>query len=158
MQGNQKVLDMLNEVLTNEITGINQYFLHAKMCENWGYHHLYDFNEKNSIEEMKHAENIIERMLFLEGIPIMGKDKLNIGKEVKQQLENDYNLEKNAIKKLQEGIGLCVEVGDAGSRELLEHILIDEERHANDLEEQLQQIKDMGIENYLSIQVKKAED
>jgi len=157
MQGDSKIIGALNEILMAEITGINQYFIHAKMCENWGYKSLYDFNEKNSVEEMKHAEVIIERLLFLEGAPVMNSDKLHIGSKVKDQLENDYELEKSAIQRLQKYISLCVEVGDAGTRELLERILVDEERHANDLEEHLQQIKDMGIENYLSMQVTKSE-
>ncbi|HHT9138405.1 MAG TPA: bacterioferritin [Candidatus Wunengus sp. YC60] len=157
MKGNPKVLEALNEALKAEITAINQYFVHAKMCENWGYHSLYEFNEKNSIEEMKHAEKLLERMLFLEGVPKMEKDKLNIGKNVKEQLENDYELEKAAIQRLQQAIKLCFDQSDGGSRELLEHILLDEENHANDQEAYLQEIKDMGIENFLSTQVSKKE-
>ena len=157
MQGNQKVIEILNEVLAAEITAINQYFIHAKMGENWGYGQLYEFNEENSIEEMKHAEKLIERILFLEGIPSMNKDKLNIGKTVQDQLENDYALEKAAIKRLQSGIMSCDQLGDAGSSDLLEHILIDEENHANELESLLQQIKDMGVQNFLTLQVGKQE-
>jgi len=127
--------------------------VHAKMCENWGYQSLYEFNEKNSIEEMKHAEKLLERMLYLEGIPKMEKDKLNIGKNAKEQLENDYALEKAAIQRLQKSITLCDSLGDAGSSDLLEHILLDEENHANDQEAYLQEIKDMGIENFLSTQI-----
>lgn len=153
MKGNPKVIETLNEVLKAEITAINQYFVHAKMCENWGYHSLYELNEKNSIEEMKHAEKLLERMLYLEGIPKMEKDKLNIGKNVKEQLENDYALEKAAIQRLQKSITLCDSLGDAGSSDLLEHILLDEENHANDQEAYLQEIKDMGIENFLSTQI-----
>lgn len=153
MKGNPKVIEALNEVLKAEITAINQYFVHAKMCENWGYHSLYELNEKNSIEEMKHAEKLLERMLYLEGIPKMEKDKLNIGKNVKEQLENDYALEKAAIQRLQKSITLCDSLGDAGSSDLLEHILLDEENHANDQEAYLQEIKDMGIENFLSTQI-----
>ncbi|HHT9115723.1 MAG TPA: ferritin-like domain-containing protein, partial [Candidatus Wunengus californicus] len=114
---------------------------------------LYEFNEKNSIEEMKHAEKLLERMLYLEGIPKMEKDKLNIGKNAKEQLENDYALEKAAIQRLQKSITLCDSLGDAGSSDLLEHILLDEENHANDQESYLQEIKDMGIENFLSTQI-----
>ncbi|OHB42639.1 MAG: bacterioferritin [Planctomycetes bacterium GWB2_41_19] len=153
MKGNPKVIEALNEVLKAEITAINQYFVHAKMCENWGYQSLYEFNEKNSIEEMKHAEKLLERMLYLEGIPKMEKDKLNIGKNAKEQLENDYALEKAAIQRLQKSITLCDSLGDAGSSDLLEHILLDEENHANDQEAYLQEIKDMGIENFLSTQI-----
>ncbi|OHC07690.1 MAG: bacterioferritin [Planctomycetes bacterium RIFOXYD2_FULL_41_16] len=153
MKGNPKVIEALNEVIKAEITAINQYFVHAKMCENWGYQSLYEFNEKNSIEEMKHAEKLLERMLYLEGIPKMEKDKLNIGKNAKEQLENDYALEKAAIQRLQKSITLCDSLGDAGSSDLLEHILLDEENHANDQEAYLQEIKDMGIENFLSTQI-----
>ncbi|MDR4508056.1 MAG: bacterioferritin [Candidatus Brocadiaceae bacterium] len=155
MEGNPKVLEALNDVLRAELTAINQYFLHAKMTENWGYKRLYDFNEKNSIEEMKHAEIIMERMLYLDGRPEMGADKLNIGKTVQQQIENDFALEKEAIPRLQKAIKLCAEVGDAGTKNLFEGILKDEEKHASDLEEHLQLIKDMGIENYLGLQVDK---
>jgi bacterioferritin len=157
MKGNPKVIEALNEVLKAEITAINQYFVHAKMCENWGYQSLYEFNEKNSIEEMKHAEKLLERMLYLEGIPKMEKDKLDIGTTVKEQLENDYALEKAAIERLQKSITLCDSLGDAGSSDLLEHILLDEENHANDQEAYLQEIKDMGIENFLSTKVDKNE-
>ena len=157
MKGNPKVIEALNEVLKAEITAINQYFVHAKMCENWGYHSLYEFNEKNSIEEMKHAEKLLERMLYLEGIPKMEKDKLDIGTTVKEQLENDYALEKAAIERLQKSITLCDGLGDAGSSDLLEHILLDEENHANDQEAYLQEINDMGIENFLSTKVDKNE-
>lgn len=157
MKGNPKVIEALNEVLKAEITAINQYFVHAKMCENWGYHSLYEFNEKNSIEEMKHAEKLLERMLYLEGIPKMEKDKLNIGTTVKEQLENDYALEKAAIQRLQQSITLCDSLSDAGSSDLLEHILLDEENHANDQEAYLQEIKDMGIENFLSTKLDKNE-
>ncbi|HHT9105712.1 MAG TPA: bacterioferritin [Candidatus Wujingus californicus] len=153
MKGNPKVIEALNEVLKAEITAINQYFVHAKMCENWGYQSLYEFNEKNSIEEMKHAEKLLERMLYLEGIPKMEKDTLNIGTTVKEQLENDYALEKAAIQRLQKSITLCDSLGDAGSSDLLEHILLDEENHANDQEAYLQEIKDMGIENFLSTKI-----
>src|SRR3989339_1644792 len=107
MKGNPKVIEALNEVLKAEITAINQYFVHAKMCENWGYKRLYEFNEKNSIEEMKHAEKLIERLLYLEGIPKMDLGKISVGKAVKEQLENDYALEKIAIQRLQKSITLC---------------------------------------------------
>ena len=158
MKGDPKVIETLNEVLKAEISALNQYFVHAKMCENWGYLSLYEFNEKNSIEEMKHAEKLLERMLYLEGIPKMEKDKLNIGKTVKEQLENDYALEKAAIQRLQKSITLCDSLGDAGSSDLLDQILLDEERHANDQESFLQQIKDMGIENFLTLVVDKKEN
>ena len=156
MKGSVKVIEVLNEVLTSEITAINQYFIHAKMCENWGYLLLYEDTEKRAVEEMKHAEKLIDRILYLEGIPIVTKlDKINVGKMVKEQFENDYVLEKVAIQRLQKAIKLCIDLSDGGSRELLEHILLDEEEHANDLEAYLQQAKDMGIENFLTTQVHK---
>ncbi len=158
MEGNAKVIETLNEVLAAEITAINQYFVHAKMCENWGYQLLYDDTEKRAFDEMKHAEKVIERILYLEGIPIITKqDKINIGKTVEEQVKNDYALEKGAIVRLQKSITLCNNLGDAGSSDLLEHILLDEEQHANDLESYLQQIKDMGINNFLVTQVNKKE-
>ncbi|GJQ24880.1 MAG: bacterioferritin [Planctomycetia bacterium] len=158
MKGSAKVIEVLNEALTAEITAINQYFIHAKMCENWGYLLLYEDGEKRAVEEMKHAEILIERILFLEGIPIITKlDKINVGSTVKEQAENDYGLEKIAIQRLQKAINLCIEEADGGSRELLEHILLDEEKHADDLETYLQQIKDMGIQNFLVTQVHKKE-
>ncbi len=158
MKGSVKVIESLNEVLTAEITAINQYFVHAKMCENWGYLRLYDDTEERALEEMKHAEKLIERILYLEGIPIVTKiDRINVGSTVKEQTENDYALEKVAIQRLQKAIKLCIDESDGGSRELLEHILIDEEDHANDLESYIQQIKDMGIENFLITQVHKKE-
>src|SRR5574341_2119058 len=154
MKGNPKVIEALNEVLKAEITAINQYFVHAKMCENWGYLLLYEDTEKRAMEEMTHAERLIERILYLEGIPIITKiEKINVGNTVKDQAENDHGLEKVAIQKLNRAIKLCMDEGDGGSRELLEHILLDEENHANDLESYLQQIKDMGVENFLTTQV-----
>ncbi|MBU6392181.1 MAG: bacterioferritin [Planctomycetota bacterium] len=154
MEGNAKVIEALNEILTAEMTSINQYFVHAKMCENWGYQLLYEDTEERAMEEMKHAEKLIDRILYLEGIPIVTKlDKINVGKMVKDQFENDYALEKVAIQRLQKAIKLCIDLSDGGSRELLEHILLDEEDHANDLEAYLQQIKDMGVENFLTTQV-----
>jgi bacterioferritin len=137
---------------------INQYFVHAKMCENWGYKLLYEDTENRAIEEMKHAEKLIERILYLEGIPIVTKiEKINIGNTVTEQIENDYGLEKIAIQRLQRAIKLCIDENDAGSRELLEHVLLDEENHANDLESYQQEIKDMGIQNFLVTQVHKME-
>lgn len=158
MKGSAKVIEVLNEVLTAEITAINQYFVHAKMCENWGYQLLYEDTENRAFEEMKHAEKLIERILYLEGVPIITKiEKINVGNAVNDQIENDYGLEKVAIQRLQRAIKLCIDENDAGSRELLEHILLDEENHANDLEAYQQGIKDMGIQNFLVTQVHKKE-
>ncbi|MDN3513912.1 MAG: bacterioferritin [Candidatus Brocadia sp.] len=158
MKGSAKVIEVLNDVLAAEITAINQYFVHAKMCENWGYQLLYEDTEERAVEEMKHAEKLIERILYLEGIPIVTKiEKINIGSTVEAQANNDHGLEKIAIQRFNSAIKLCNDESDAGSRELLEHILLDEEKHADDLEAYLQEIKDMGIQNFLATQVHKKE-
>jgi bacterioferritin len=123
MKGNAEVIKVLNEVLRKELTGINQYFIHSKMCKNWGYEVLAEVAWKESIEEMKHADQIIERILFLEGIPnLTAYDKINVGSSVKQQLENDLGLEEGALLVLKGGIKNCFDAGDNASRELLEHI------------------------------------
>lgn len=151
MQGDAKVLQHLNTVLKNELTAINQYFLHAEMCENWGYEKLAKHTRKESIEEMVHAEKLMERILYLDGTPNMSDYfKINIGQNVKAQLENDLNVEYDAVKRLNKGIDTCVAQGDNGSRELLEGILTDEEEHIDWLEAQLHAISEMGIENYLA--------
>jgi len=155
MKGNKKVVDVLNQVLRKELTGINQYFIHAKMCENWGYERLRHLIRKESIEEMQHADRIIERILFLEGTPnISAYDKITIGPDVKQQLDNDLALEIAALVVLRDGIKTCVEAADDASRELLEHILVDEEEHVDWIESQLHQIKEVGYQNYLAQQIK----
>ena len=154
MKGDPKVLAVLNQVLKAELTAINQYFLHAEMCENWGYGKLAKHTRSESIEEMQHAEKLIEHILFRDGSPNMTDYfKINIGQNVKQQIENDCQLEYDAVKRLNDGIETCVNAGDNGSRELLEEILTDEEEHIDYLEAQLQAIKDMGIENYLAQQL-----
>lgn len=156
MRGNDKVIAYLNEVLKAELTAINQYFLHAEMCENWGYESLADYTKKESIDEMKHAEKCIERILFLEGTPVMHElFPLHIGQNVKQQFENDLALELEAIPRLNRAIQAAVEAGDNGSRELFEQILVDEEHHVDWLEAQLHMIQEMGYENYLAQQLKK---
>jgi bacterioferritin len=158
MQGNTQVIEALNEILISELTAINQYFLHAKMCDNWGYEQLYGDTEKRAFAEMKHAEKLMERILFLEGYPTVSKlDKITIGKVVNEQFGNDYALEISAIQRLQKAIKLCIDTNDAGSRELLEHILVEEEGHADELESYMQQIKDTGIENFLAVYIHKAE-
>lgn len=155
MKGNKKVVDVLNQVLRKELTGINQYFIHAKMCENWGYDRLRNLIRKESIEEMQHADRIIERILFLEGTPnISAYDKITIGADVTQQLDNDLALEVAALVVLRDGIKTCVEAADDASRELLEHILVDEEEHVDWIESQLHQIKEVGYQNYLTQQIK----
>ena len=154
MKGNKHVIDVLNQVLRKELTGINQYFMHAKMCKNWGYDRLYKAIWDESIEEMKHADRIIERILFLEGTPnVSGYDKIMVGSTVKQQLENDLGLEMAALAILRPGIKTCLETSDDSSRELLEHILVDEEKHVDWIESQLHQIEEVGYQNYLAQQI-----
>jgi len=155
MKGKPEVLAALNEMLKEELTAINQYILHAEMCENWGYKYLAKKIKEHAIGEMKHAEALIERILFLDGAPNMADYmKIRIGATVKQQLDNDLALELEAIPNLNDGIAACVSVGDNGSRELLERILKDEEEHVDWLEAQLHMIGEMGYQNYLSDQMK----
>jgi bacterioferritin len=158
MRGNEKVLALLQEVLTAELTAINQYFLHAEMLNNWGYKRLYDYVRKEAIDEMKHAEELIERMLFLDKTPNMSElFPLRIGQNVKAQFENDLALELEAIPRLNKAIQVATEVGDNGSRELFEKILVDEEEHVDWLEAQLHIIQEVGIENYLASQINEEE-
>jgi bacterioferritin len=153
LKGNKKVIAYLNEVLKAELTAINQYFLHAEMCNNWGYKRLYALTRKESIGEMKHAEELIERILLLDGTPILTElFPLRIGMTVKAQMENDLSLELEAVGRLNDAIRLAAEVGDNGSRELFERILMEEEEHIDFLEAQLHSIKEVGIENYLAAQ------
>lgn len=155
MKGNPKLIEMLNEVLTGELTGINQYFVHAKMCENWGYKHLYEKIRKESLEEMKHADEIIERILYLKGVPNMQRlGKVRVGETVPEQLKLDLALEKEAVERLNRGIALAVEVGDNGTRELLESILTSEEEHVEWLETQLHVLQQVGEQNYLAQQIR----
>jgi len=150
MKGNKKVIVTLNDLLADELTAINQYIVNSEMCHNWGYERLHKLVEKRAIDEMKHAEKLIARILFLEGIPVVTKlNQVHIGATVEAQLKNDSTAEVDAVKAYNDGIKLCVEVGDNGSRELLESILKDEEDHIDWLEAQLDQIKQMGIQNYL---------
>ncbi len=140
----------MNEQLADELTAVNQYMVHAGMCANWGYGKLHDAVEKRAIEEMKHAESLIDRILFLDGIPTVSKlNKLNIGAKVDLQLQNDLQSELGAAATYNAGIKKAVEIGDNGSRELFESILKDEERHIDWLEAQLDQIEQMGLPNYL---------
>ena len=156
MKGSADVIKVLNEVLRKELTGINQYFIHAKMCKNWGYAVLAEHGWNESIDEMKHADSLIERILFLEGVPnITAYDKILVGATVKQQLENDLGLEQAALTVLKPGIRTCLEAHDDASRELHEHIVIDEERHIDWIETQFHQIKEVGYENYLAQQIYK---
>ncbi len=154
MRGNDKVIACLNEVLKAELTAINQYFLHAEMCENWGYKRLASYGKKESIDEMKHAEAAIERILFLEGTPAMSElFPLRIGADVKAQMENDLALELEAVPRLNKAIKVAVEAGDNGSRDLFEKILTDEEHHVDWLEAQLHVIREIGLKNYLAEQM-----
>jgi bacterioferritin len=154
MKGNAAILSLLNEVLGGELVAINQYFLHAKMCENWGYKRLHARIRAESIDEMKHAEELVERILFLEGLPNLQKlGKLNIGESVKEQLESDLQLEKNAITLLNDGLALCRQHGDGTSEELLRDILEDEEEHVDWIETQLDLIAKLGEQLYLSQQM-----
>jgi bacterioferritin len=156
MKGSPEVIKVLNEVLRKELTGINQYFIHSKMCKNWGYDVLAEIAWKESIEEMKHADRIIERILFLDGSPnLSAYDKINVGSSVKQQLEHDLGLEEGALVVLKGAIKTCFETNDNASRELLEHVLVDEEEHVDWLEAQLHKIGEVGYQNYLAQQIYK---
>jgi len=158
MKGDKKIIELLNDVLTSELTAINQYFVHAEMCENWGYERLAKLIRKESIEEMVHAEKLIERILYLDGTPNMREYfKINIGASVEQQFKNDLDLEYTAVKRLNGGIPICMAAGDNGSRELVEKILSDEEHHIDWLEAQLHAISEIGIANYLTEQLKEDE-
>lgn len=154
MQGDPRIIDLLNQVLRKELTGINQYFIHSRMCKNWGYAVLAKHGYDESIDEMKHADKIIERVLFLDGVPNLSDyDPILIGTDVRQQLANDLNLEMAALQVLRPGVQLCLEVGDHASRELLEHIVEDEERHVDWIEAQLHKIQEVGYQGYLAQQI-----
>lgn len=155
MKGNSKVVESLNDILVGELTAINQYFLHARMNKNWGYERIASVIHKESIDEMKHASDLVDRVLFLEGVPNLQKlGKLRIGESVPEQLKSDLQLEAEAMVRLQTGIKLCLETGDHGTREMLEHILVDEERHVDWIESQLRLIGELGVENYLAQQIR----
>ena len=154
MKGDAQVLALLNDVLTNELTAINQYFLHARLCENWGYERLWKKVRAESIDEMRHADQVIARILYLDGLPNLQKlGQLEIGESVAEQLAADLALEKRAIPVLNAGVELCRSKGDNGTAELLEEILVDEEEHADWLEAQLTLVEQVGIQNYLAQQM-----
>jgi bacterioferritin len=156
MKGNAKLIEALNEILTGELTSVNQYFVHAKMCANWGYHRLAEAVRKESIEEMKHVDDLIERILYLEGVPnVQRLGKIRVGETVPEQLKLDYKLETEAVPRLNQAIALATEVGDNGTRELLEEILTSEEEHVDWLEAQFELIKQVGEQNYLAQQIHK---
>jgi bacterioferritin len=154
MKGNEKVIEALNTRLVEELTAINQYMVHAELCENWGYKKLHDVVEKRAMVEMKHAEALIARIIFLEGIPVVSHlNRINIGSEVETQLINDRLSEADAIKGYNESIRLATDLGDNGTKEILDGILRQEEEHIDELEAQLDQIKQMGVQNFLVSQV-----
>ena len=158
MKGDAQVIELLNQVLANELVAISQYFLHARMCENWGYERLWKKIRAESIDEMKHADQLIERILYLDGFPNLQKlGKLEIGETVVEQLKSDLALEKRAIPTLNAGIALCRERGDNGTAELLEDILVSEEEHANWLEAQLTLVEQVSAQGYLQQQIKEDE-
>ena len=155
MKGKPEVIDALNEILTAELTAINQYFIHARMCENWGYKRLWKKVREESIGEMRHADRLIERVLYLEGVPnVQRLGKVNVGQTVPEQLRLDLELERSAVAALNAGVELCRGAGDNGSRDLLEDILKSEEGHIDWIEEQMELIKQVGEAHYLAQQIK----
>jgi bacterioferritin len=155
MRGHQQVIALLNDVLTAELTAINQYFIHARMCENWGYERLWKKIREESIGEMKHADELIERILFLEGVPNMQRlDKVRVGETVREQFTLDLKLEQVAVTRFNKVIALAVELGDNTTRELLAGMLKSEEEHVDWLESQLELIEQVGEQNYLAQQIK----
>ena len=154
MKGNDNIIETLNVQLADELTAVNQYMVHSEMCSNWGYERLHKAIEKRAIDEMRHAEKLIARIIFLEGMPVVSNlNKITIGPDVQTQLKNDWNAEAGAVKAYNNAIRLAVEVGDNGTRELFDAILKDEEDHIDWLEAQLDQVAQMGIQNYLVEQV-----
>ncbi len=153
MKGQEQVINELNARLAEELTAINQYMVHAEICDNWGYERLHKLIEKRAIVEMKHAEKLIARIIFLEGMPIVSKlNQINIGADVEKQHRNDWAAENDAIKNYNHSIKVATDLGDNGTKELLDSILKDEEDHIDEIEAQLDQIQQMGIQNYLSEQ------
>jgi bacterioferritin len=150
MKGNEKILKKLNALLADELTAIGQYVVHSEMCANWGYVKLHNAIKGRAITEMKHAEKLIERILFLDGIPdVSGMEKVMIGEDVEKQFKNDRDAEEMANKAYNDGIRLCYEAGDNGTAELLKTILVDEEKHLDWLETQISLMKQIGHKNYL---------
>jgi bacterioferritin len=154
MKGNAEVIEILGDVLSAELTAINQYFIHAKMNQNWGYIKLATYMRQESIGEMKHADVVIERILYLDGIPDLQRYmKIKVGGNIEEMLKNDLDVEYSAVERLNRGIEIATRVKDNGTRDLLEKILISEEEHIDWLEAQLTIIKDVGVQNYLSQQI-----
>jgi len=155
MKGHDDVITLLNEVLTAELTAINQYFIHARMCENWGYERLWKKLREESIGEMRHADRLLARILYLEGVPnVQRLGKVNVGQTVPEQLRLDLDLERAAVLALNNGIERCRSLSDHGSRDLLEEILVSEEGHIDWIEAQLELIRQAGEANYLAQQIK----
>ncbi len=155
MKGDPRIIDLLNEVLTGELTAVNQYFLHARMCQNWGYQHLGKKIYDESIDEMKHADKLIERVLFLDGLPNLQKlNKIAIGTNVVEILRNDLAFETQTVPRLNAGIQLCRDLGDNGSEALLSKILVDSEHHVDWLESQIALVDQVGEAHYLSQQIR----
>ena len=151
MQGNARVIEALNAGLTIELTAINQYFIHSKMCRNWGLHKLADHYYSESIEEMKHAEEVIDRILFLEGVPEIARyDVIQVGPTPKEQIENNMALELKGVATYNNAIQLCMQEKDAGSRELMERMVVESEESIDWAEAQIDLIKMAGLENYLA--------
>jgi bacterioferritin len=156
MKGNEEVLSLLNQLLTNELTAINQYFVHAKMCQNWGYERLGDKLREESIDEMRHADMVISRILFLEGVPNLQRyNKLHVGETVREQLESDLQLEYSAIAFLNQGIDAARKASDNTTEDLMTRILVSEETHTDWIETQLELIRQVGEQNYLAQQLRK---
>jgi bacterioferritin len=154
MKGNAKLIEVLNQLLADELTAVNQYMVHSEMCEDWGYSKLHELFEKRAIDEMKHAEKLIGRILFLEGIPIVTNlRKIHIGAQVQEQLTNDHGSEADAIAAYNEAIALAGEVKDFATRELLEQILHDEDSHIDDIEALQDQIEQMTLPIFLTTQI-----
>ena len=155
MKGDDRVIDLLNDVLTGELTAINQYFLHARICENWGYQRLWKKLRDESLDEMKHADKLIDRLLYLDGLPNLQRyHKINVGQTVPEQLRLDLELERAAVAALNAGVELCRGLGDNGTRDLVEDILTAEEGHIDWIEEQMELIRQVGEAHYLSQQIK----
>jgi bacterioferritin len=158
MQGNPEVIDALNRALTIELTAINQYFCQAKMCKNWGFNKLAKKHYEESLGEMKHAEKLIDRILFLEGTPEIARyDVIRVGTDIKEQFDNDLRLEMSGVKHYNHAVELCARLQDNGTREILEPILSESEEHVDWLETQLGLIDAVGLQNYLSEQMGESE-
>jgi bacterioferritin len=158
MKGDKKIIDVLNDILTAELTAINQYFLHAKMCQNWGYERLYAKSHSSALDEMKHASVLIDRILYLEGVPnVQRLGRVGVGETVREQMKLDLALEADAVKRLNQAIALCTESGDSGSRELLESMLRSEEEHLGWIESQMGLMDQVGDAPYLAEQIRNDE-